>query len=166
MQNLGHDRVDLQVASAVDLSFSDAAFDTVVCWEVLKHLLRGSEPQAFSEIARVLAPSGVLYLSTQLADLRSQVTDPAWWLTGHRHYMPRRLRELVGGAGLVVECTVAKGRWWQIAAMMNLYVAKWIFRRRPFIEDRMNRRVDREWSDDDGFTNLYLHARKPGVRPR
>lgn len=99
MQNLGHDRVDLQVASAVDLPFSAAAFDTVVCWEVLEHLPRGSEPQAFSEIARVLGPRGVLYLSTPFADLRSQVTDPAWWLTGHRHYTPRRLRELVGGAG-------------------------------------------------------------------
>ena len=48
---------------------------------------------------------------------------------------------------------------------MNLYVAKWIFRWRPFIEDRMNRCVDRV-ENDDGFTNLYLHARKPAARPR
>ncbi len=158
-------RVDLQVASALDLPFSDAAFDTVVCWEVLEHLPAGSEPQTVSEIARVLAPGGALYLSTPSADLRSRVTDPAWWLTGHRHYTSQRLRELAEGAGLVVERLISKGAWWQIVAMMDLYVAKWIFHRRPFIEDRINRRVDREWGwgADGGFTNLYLHAWKPGV---
>jgi SAM-dependent methyltransferase len=153
-------RVTFQVASATALPFDDCSFDTVVCWEVLEHLPVGTEPQALAEIARVLAPDGVLYLSTPSADLRSRVTDPAWWLTRHRHYTPDRLRELALGAGLSVERLMAKGGWWQIAAMTNLYVAKWIFRRRPFAEHALNRRVDREWRNSGGFTNLYLRAAK------
>jgi SAM-dependent methyltransferase len=160
-------RVTFHVASATALPFDDSSFDTVVCWEVLEHLPLRSEPQAFAEIARVLAPDGVLYLSTPSADLRSRVTDPAWWLTNHRHYTPERLRELALGAGLSVERLIAKGGWWQIAAMTDLYVAKWIFRRRPFAEDALNRRVNREWSSSGGFTNLYLKAaRASGVPSR
>jgi ubiquinone/menaquinone biosynthesis C-methylase UbiE len=153
-------RVKFRVASATSLPFDDCSFDTVVCWEVLEHLPLGGEPQAFAEIARVLARNGVLYLSTPSADLRSRATDPAWWLTSHRHYTAERLRELAVGAGLSVERLIAKGGWWQIAAMTNLYVAKWIFRRRPFAEHALNRRVDREWRNRCGFTNLYLRAAK------
>jgi SAM-dependent methyltransferase len=155
------ERVDFRIASALDLPFEDAAFDTVVCWEVLEHLPRESEPQAFAEVARVLRPGGVLYLSTPYGDLRSRITDPAWWLIRHRHYSDQRLRELAGSAGFVVERLLANGAWWQVLAMSNLYVAKWIFRRRPFFEDRISRRVDAEWSRlDGGFTNIFLKARK------
>lgn len=156
-------RVTFHVGSATALPFDEGTFDTVVCWEVLEHLPRGSEAQAFAEIRRVLRPRGVLYLSTPAADLRSRVTDPAWWLIGHRHYTPDRLREFAIGAGLSVECLTARGGWWQIAAMMNLYIAKWVFRRRPFAERALNRRVDREWSSGRGFTNLYLRAAKVDV---
>ena len=58
------ERVEFRVASATDLPFEDASFDTVVCWEVLEHLPKTSEQRAFDEIHRVLRPGGTLYLST------------------------------------------------------------------------------------------------------
>ena len=122
------ERVDFRVASALDLPFESGAFNTVACWEVLEHLPPGSEEQAFREVARVLAPGGVFYLSTPCAGLRSRVADPAWWLIRHRHYSRDRLRLLATTAGFTVEQLFAKGGWWRVTAMTNLYVAKWDLR--------------------------------------
>jgi SAM-dependent methyltransferase len=158
--HIGDKRVDFRVASALDLPFDDGLFDTVVCWEVLEHLPPSAEQQAFNEVARVLRPRGVFYLSTPYADLRSRVTDPAWWLIKHRHYAREQLQTFSEKAGLGVERLLTKGGWWQVTAMTNLYVAKWIFRRPPFFADKVNRKIDSEWSGNGGFTNLYLKARK------
>jgi SAM-dependent methyltransferase len=50
------------VAVAEELPYEDASFDVVVCTQVLEHV---DEPaRALSEIARVLKPGGVTFLST------------------------------------------------------------------------------------------------------
>ena len=59
-----------------------------------------------------------------------------------------------------MEQLLAKGGWWQVAAMTNLYASKWIFRRPPFFAEKVNGRIDSEWNGDGGFTNLFLKARK------
>ena len=37
-EHIDDERVDFRVASALELPFEHASFDTVVCWEVLEHL--------------------------------------------------------------------------------------------------------------------------------
>lgn len=49
------------IDDACDLPFDDASFDLAVCIEVLEHLVRPD--YALTEIARVLAPGGVLIAS-------------------------------------------------------------------------------------------------------
>jgi ubiquinone/menaquinone biosynthesis C-methylase UbiE len=159
-EHLDDERLTFTVASALALPFEDESFDTVVCWEVLEHLPKDGEPQAFQEIRRVLRPDGALYLSTPHAALLPKLTDPAWWLIGHRHYSRERLAGFAEDAGLEVERLEAKGRSWEIVQTLNLYVAKWIFRRRPFFEAAITRNVDIEW-ERPGFSNLFLRARKP-----
>lgn len=44
--------------------------------------------------------------------------------------------------------------------MMNLYVAKWVFRRRPFMEGFVNRKLDLEFQKEKGFTNIFVKMRK------
>lgn len=152
--------VELRVAGATDLPFGDASFDTVAMWEVLEHLPKGSEPRALAEIARVLRDGGALYLSTPHTSLRARLTDPAWWLIGHRHYAPARVAELAEAAGLRVEALETKGGWWQILHVNDLYASKWILRRRPLFERPVVRRVDREWERPGGFAHVVLRARK------
>jgi SAM-dependent methyltransferase len=153
------ERLTFTVASALELPLEDESFDTVVCWEVLEHLPKEGEPRAFGEISRVLRPGGTLYLSTPHAALLPKLTDPAWWLIGHRHYSRERLARFAQEAGLEVERLEAKGRSWEIVQTLDLYVAKWIFRRRPFFEAAIARKVDTEW-ERPGFSNLFLRARK------
>src|SRR5919201_4246082 len=49
-------------ADIVGLPFEDASFDLVVCFETIEHVADG--PRALSELRRVLAPKGLLIVST------------------------------------------------------------------------------------------------------
>ena len=158
-KHLQDDRVNLCLGSALDVPFADASFDTVVCWEVLEHIPREAEPRAFAEFHRVLRPGGALYLSTPHDAPLPKLADPAWWLIGHRHYSRAQLVAFASGAGFAIERLEARGRSWEIVQMLNLYVAKWVFRRDPFFAASLRSRVDRDWSQP-GFSNLFLRARK------
>jgi len=154
------ERAEFTAAGATSLPFPDESFDTVVCWEVLEHLPRDSEPDAFGEFRRVLRPGGVLYLSTPYASLRARSFDPAWWLLGHRHYGLGELARFARGAGLEPELLEARGGAWQIVAILDLYVAKWLFRRPPFFEAAIARRWDDELQRSEGYANCFLKARR------
>jgi 2-polyprenyl-3-methyl-5-hydroxy-6-metoxy-1,4-benzoquinol methylase len=153
------DNVHFEVGSAIDLPFDDSSFDTVVCWEVLEHIPKHTEPRAFAEIRRVLRPGGKLYLSTPHASLTARVLDPAWWLIGHRHYTTPKLERLARDAGLSIELLEVRGGIWLSVSLLNLYIAKWIFRRRPFFEDYVNRHMDAEMGRPNGSAGCFLACR-------
>lgn len=155
--------VQLDVASAVSLPFADESFDTVVCWEVLEHIPPNTESEAFREIRRVLRPHGSLYLSTPHASTSARLFDPAWWLIGHRHYSTARLRQLAESAGLTVDVLEVRGGRWLIASILNLYIAKWVFRRPPFLEDYVNQKVDSEMATPGGSAGCFLKCRLADV---
>jgi ubiquinone/menaquinone biosynthesis C-methylase UbiE len=50
-------------ASATALPFADASFDAVVSFETIEHLDAPDQPKMLAEIARVLAPRGIVVLS-------------------------------------------------------------------------------------------------------
>ena len=52
-----------ETGSAAALPLADRSVDLVVSFETLEHLPRDAQPQMLAEIARVLAPDGVLVLS-------------------------------------------------------------------------------------------------------
>jgi 2-polyprenyl-3-methyl-5-hydroxy-6-metoxy-1,4-benzoquinol methylase len=147
------------VASAIGLPFQDHSFDTVVCWEVLEHIPRRTEAIMFAEVARVLKPGGRFYLSTPSAAPISTLADPAWWLIGHRHYSPGKLRQLATAVGLTVLTDVAKGGPWEILFTWNLYFSNWVLRRRPVAEKNFQARVDREYAAQ-GFNDLFIKMTK------
>ncbi len=157
--------VRFQVGSAIDLPFDDASFDTIVCWEVLEHIPKHTEPRAFAEIRRVLRPGGKLYLSTPHASLSARLLDPAWWLIGHRHYTTPKLEQFARDAGLSIELLEVRGGLWLSVSLLNLYIAKWIFRRGPFLEDYVNRHLDAEMSRPNGSAGCFLvcHASSPAA---
>jgi SAM-dependent methyltransferase len=78
------------------------SFHVVLFLETLEHLPARTEAGAMSALAQALRPGGTLVLSTPAAGMPT-LLDPAWYLTGHRHYSLQRLGRLASGAGLVVE---------------------------------------------------------------
>ena len=165
--SLQDDRLHVEVASAIDLPFEQESFDTVAGWEVLEHLPRRSEAAAFGEFHRVLRPGGALYLSTPHATPLAMLADPAWWLIGHRHYSRNAVSRFAQAAGFVVEELETYGGHWEIAGLLDMYVAKWVLRRPPVLARFLKPKIEREWSRP-GFTNVFLRCRKPiatnGVR--
>lgn len=57
-----------------DLAFPDASFDRVYCISVLEHLPVENQPKAMREMARVLRPGGILYLTVDY-DERERRSD-------------------------------------------------------------------------------------------
>lgn len=158
--NVAAAEVRFQAGSAVDLPFADGSFDTVVCIEVLEHLPPGTERRAFREMARVLRNGGRLVLSTPHASFSARLFDPAWWLIAHRHYTTRELAMFARDSGLEVDRLELRGGRWFIISLLDLYVAKWIFRRPPFYKRCVDRRVDEELRRADGSAGCFMTARR------
>ncbi len=59
--------LELLVQNATALSFADETFDHCICVSVLEHVGVDQDGVALDEIWRVLAPGGVLHLTTDLA---------------------------------------------------------------------------------------------------
>jgi SAM-dependent methyltransferase len=149
-------RATFTVGNAISIPFECSTFDTVVSWEVLEHIPRDSEDKMFREIQRVLKKGGAFYLSTPNNSFIANVCDPARWLIGHRHYLPRELEYLARETGFKTERIVVKGGFWEIVGINDLYVAKWVFRRRAFFEGRIQRMQDREYQKNGGFTTIFV----------
>ena len=60
------DRVRLRAADVHSLPFDDGAFDLVVCFEVIEHV--DEQDEVLDELRRVLAPGGVLAISSPNRD--------------------------------------------------------------------------------------------------
>jgi SAM-dependent methyltransferase len=155
-----HNNISYQVSNAIALPFANETFHTVISWEVIEHIPRGSELQMFSEVSRVLKKGGIFYMSTPYAHILSNFFDPAWWLIGHRHYSREKLVRIATQAGFSIEQEVKKGGFWEIFGINNLYISKWIFRRKPFFEQEINVFQDREYGKPGGISNIFLKLRK------
>lgn len=153
-------RAKFVVGSAIDIPFKKNVFDTVVSWEVIEHIPLNTETKMFQEVNRVLKKNGVFYLSTPYASFWSKVFDPAWWLIGHRHYTSEKLIGLAIANGFAIEKMEIRGGWWEIIGMLNLYIMKWVFRRKPLFDNYVKKKQDLEYRNPNGFTNIFFKFRK------
>lgn len=160
------DRTKFVVGSAIDIPLESSVYDTATAWEVIEHIPKKTEHIMLKEVYRVLKPGGVLYLSTQYNTFFGNALDPAWWLTGHRHYSRKFLNSLAQEIGFDVEMVVLKGGWWEIFGVLNLYISKWVFRRRPLYEYFFDKKQDEEYSKNNGFAIIFMRLRKPFNTPK
>lgn len=156
-----HPSYSFKVGNALELPFKDNTFDTVMTWEVLEHIPKHTEERMFSELYRVLKPGGHLFLSTQHRSFFSTVLDPAWWLVGHRHYSQNNIREFAKKSGFTVNELYAKGGFFAIFGILNMYISKWIFRRPPFFHSFFVTKTEQEFAKNKGIVNVFLHGTKP-----
>jgi SAM-dependent methyltransferase len=148
------------VGDATKLPFKDKTFDTVVSWEVIEHIPVGTEYIMLSEIARVLKKGGIGYISTPHRSLLGILSDPAFWLIAHRHYTTDEIRQFAKHAGLKVLDVRVIGSVWVSLYMLNLYIAKWIFRRQPFLQQYFLKKINTEFDNPSGYYNVYCRVKK------
>jgi ubiquinone/menaquinone biosynthesis C-methylase UbiE len=156
-----HHACSFKKASALELPFKDNTFDTVMSWEVLEHIPKNTEEKMFSEIFRVLKPSGNFFLSTQHRNFFSTVLDPAWWFVGHRHYSTKKIRELSDKTGFKINRIYVKGGFFTIIRIVNMYTSKWILRKPPLYNSFFVKRTHVEYNREKGVVNIFLHTVKP-----
>jgi len=91
---------------ATNIPFANGAFDLVLSIDVLAHLNRGAELAAAGEMARVLAPGGLMVVRTSALDiLRSRHSLFAY---ERQRFTRSRLLSLFESSGLrVLRCTYA-----------------------------------------------------------
>jgi SAM-dependent methyltransferase len=94
-------------------AFPAASFDLVHASHLIEHL---NSPGSFlDEAARVLAPGGLLALTTPNADgLQARLLGPRWRSAIYDHlylFSRRTLRELLESKGFVVSRSVTWGGW-------------------------------------------------------
>jgi SAM-dependent methyltransferase len=86
--------------------FASSAFDLVFSIDMPAHLTRGSETDAASEMARVLARGGLIVMRTSALDIRR--SRHSAFAYERQRFTRRRLRELFEAAGFrVLRCTYA-----------------------------------------------------------
>lgn len=159
-ENIKDKRAVFKIGGALKLPFKDNYFDTVVAWEVIEHIPKNTEDKMFKEVKRVLKKNGTFYLSTPYDSFWSKYFDPAWWLIGHRHYSKEKLTGLGDRNGFMISKIYIKGRWWGFINLLNLYIAKWVFRRGPFYEGKLIAKEDREYKLSKGFMGIFVKYQK------
>lgn len=150
-----NDSILFDTGSAIAIPYEDNYFDTVISFEVIEHIPKNTEEKMFSEVQRVLKNNGKFYISTPNDNFFSKIFDPAWLLIGHRHYDIDYLTELGKKSGFQVKNATIKGGWWEIIHLNDLYLAKWLFHRKPFFQDILKKKISQEYNKE-GFYTLFL----------
>ncbi len=162
-ENVKDKRAIFKVGSAIDIPLKSNSVDTIVCFEVIEHIPKGTEEQLFSEVKRVLKKGGAFYLSTPFDHPLTKFLDPAWWLIGHRHYSRSKLSNYGNQHGFKVEDVKIKGSYWGIFGLVYLYISKWIFRVRvQKITRFFEKKEQYEYMSDkgSGIVNIFIIYRK------
>ena len=158
-KNISDSHIEFHEASALELPYPDQSFDTIVIFDVIEHLPIDNELPLFNEMFRVLKEGGKIFLSTPYASMISKFADPAYWLIGHRHYSIQKLLQFGSNAGLLTKSVQIKGRVYELVALFNLYISKWIFRRSPFFEYIIEKKLNEEYKGN-GYMTIFIEYQK------
>ncbi len=158
-ENIKDKRAVFKIGGVLNAPFKDNYFDTVVAWEVIEHIPKNTEDKMFKEVKRVLKKNGAFYLSTPYDSFVSKYLDPAWWLIGHRHYSKDQLIKFGDKQGFKISEIYIKGGFWNLINVLNMYISKWIFRRKQFFEEELSKREEKEFKKE-GFMGIFVKYQK------
>ena len=150
-----YERCSFYVGDALNIPFDNETFDTVCMFDVIEHLPKNTEYIVLKEISRVLKSGGKLYLSTPNNHILSVISDPAYFIIKHRHYDIDFLCNLALKHNLKSERRHIKGGFYEMLYILNLYISKWIFRRKPFLENFFKVKSNIEYRKD-GFMTIFI----------
>ena len=152
-------------ASALELPIKTNSIDIVISSEMLEHLPVGTEEIFFKEVHRVLKDNGYFYITTPFKNFWSVIFDPAWWLIKHRHYSIKDLKKMAEKSGLKMIKYKVGGKWWSLIGLMNMYVSKWVFRRKRFWNEFFNQKEKEEFLKKTGKMNVFVAFKKDLLLP-
>lgn len=153
--NIKNKSAEFKIGSALEIPYPDNSFDAIVSWEVIEHIPKNTELKMFQEVARVLKPNGVFYLSTPYDHPIAKYLDPAWWLIGHRHYSIKQLKFFAKSTKMITDKITRKGKIWSSISLLNMYISKWIFRSKPLSHSFFLNQEKNEYHTE-GYVNIFV----------
>ncbi len=148
-----------QASLAEKLPFKKDEFDNVLYFMVIEHIPIGTEELAFKNINRVMKKKGNLFMSTMHSSILSNLLDPAYFITKHRHYSEKHLTELLKKAGFEVKEVYLNGGWFTTLHIWMLYFFKHILRMKEPRGPFMDRLMDYDYQNK-GFAEIEIRAIK------
>jgi len=141
------------------LPFNNNEFDVVTFWDVIEHIPIGYELATLWEINRVLKKGGYLFLATVAKNFWSDLLDPAYWLTGHRHYTKEQLTIMLRDAHFQTERIVQVGSFFSSFYALSFYFFKHILRMKmphiSWVEKKMEMSIA-----SPGYIQIAIRANK------
>lgn len=142
--------------SALKLPFKNKTFDVVTLFDVIEHIPIGSEEKCIKEIKKIIKKNGVLILSTPADNFLSKASDPAFFLSGHRHYSIDKLQKILKKESFVICKTWTTGGIVYVSHYLIHLFLKHIFG--IFIQINGNLAAD-DLTKEKGFLTHYLIAK-------
>ena len=141
------------------LPFKNNEFDVVTFWDVIEHIPIGYELATLWEINRVLKKDGYLFLATVAKNFWSDLLDPAYWLTGHRHYTKDQLTTMLQDTDFKIEKILQTGSFFSSFYALCFYFFKHILRMRMpnilWVEKRMEKSIS-----SPGYIQIAIRVKK------
>jgi ubiquinone/menaquinone biosynthesis C-methylase UbiE len=145
-------------ASALNLPFRNKLFDIVTLLATIEHLPKRSEHKILKEIHRVLKPNGYLLISTMNNQLLSKLLDPAYFLTGHRHYSAKQMKNILKKAGFTPVKIITVGGIFRMSWHIFELLVKHIVNKTVQVPGFIQKKIQEEY-EKGGFSELYILAK-------
>lgn len=139
-------KITVQKGSITDLQFSNQLFDSVVCGEVLEHIM--DDRKALREIYRVTKPGGILIVTVPANQQLWSFVDE--WAGHYRRYSKSVLTHLLEEAGFDV-CEVT-----YCGSIMGCLYHKYLFL--PYYHRKIRREHSRINFETKRFNRIQLYA--------
>lgn len=138
-------------------------FDMLFFLETLEHLPRSNEANTLTALRAMLKTGGQLVISTPAAGVAA-ITDPAWLLTGHRHYRVGTLKHLLESSGFEPKESRWSGNMATALHTNAMYIDKHILRRPTRNSTQLSKSADTGLRPRRTLTtaNVWLRATASG----
>lgn len=149
--------------SVFAIPFQDSYFDIVTLVDVIEHLPKNTEVSALQEISRVLCSERKLFLTTPNMHPMGICADPAYFLTGHRHYSIRRLKKMLELSGFEIVFLLHLGGFFSACNAFFSSICKHLLKRKFSTPAWLNYLIKKEYRYDKSWwtsTRLAILAKK------
>lgn len=147
------------VGTIDNIPFRNNSFDVVLLLEVLEHTPQGRELVGLKEINRVLKKNAFLLLTTPSNNFFSILSDPTFFLIGHRHYSENKLREFLEESGFEIIDFSIRGGFIQAIFNNISLLAKHILDRKIKETNWIKKNIEKGYRQGGFLTNCIV-ARK------
>ena len=122
LKRIGRHDCELIVGDAANIPLRGESVKNVSMLEVLEHIPKSLEAKTILEVRQVLQRGGKVVISTGALNFLACLLDPAFIISGHRHYSKRYVASKLNSASFRIVKFEQRGYIIQALCMLIFYV--------------------------------------------